>query len=143
MQIFSPVQIKFEGFFLLPCKAMSAERVRLFQLNQFIIEKLKTARSLANIMYRKTPDGSSQEPYLSIISDLLDESTDMLYDQLGCLPPSIEIESTDKIITISPAPVPAKPTRKTTWTEEKKKKQSEKLKANWAAKKAVAIPLPQ
>jgi len=122
---------------------MSAERVRLFQLNQFIIEKLKTARSLANIMYRKTPDGSSQEPYLSIITDLLDESTDMLYDQIDCLPPSVE--STEKIITIVPAPAPAptKPTRKTTWTEEKKQAQSEKLKERWAAKKAAAIPLPQ
>jgi hypothetical protein len=122
---------------------MSAERVRLFQLNQFIIEKLKTARSLANIMYRKTPDGSSQEPYLSIITDLLDESTDMLYDQIDCLPPSVE--STDKIITIvpAPAPAPAKPDRKTTWTEEKKQAQSEKLKQRWAAKKAAAIPLPQ
>ena len=126
---------------MLPCKAMSAERVRLFQLNQFIIEKLKTARSLANIMYRKTPDGSSQEPYLSIISDLLDESTDMLYDQIDCLPPADE--STDKIITIVPDPAPAKPDRKTTWTEEKKKDLSERMKARWAAKKAAAIPLPQ
>jgi hypothetical protein len=139
MQIFSPGQIKFEGFFLLPCKAMSAERLRLIQLNQFIIEKIKAARNLANIMYRKTPDNSSQEPYLSVISDLLDESADMLYDQIDCMPPADE--STDKIITIvpAPAPAPAKPDRKTIWTEEKKKAQSEKLKERWAAKKAAAI----
>ena len=119
---------------------MSAERLRLIQLNQFIIEKIKAARNLANIMYRKTPDNSSQEPYLSVISDLLDESADMLYDQIDCLPPAVE--STDKFITIIPAPVaiaPAKPTRKTTWTEEKKQAQSEKLKARWAAKKGAVI----
>ena len=117
---------------------MSSQKLTIFQLNQIVIEKMKIARDLATMLNRKTPEGSSPETYLNFISDMLDEAMDILYDQMGCLPPALdpqpvaELESTDKIITIVPS------SKKASWTEERKKKQSEFIKKRWAAKKAAA-----
>lgn len=122
---------------------MSSNKLTIFQLNQIVIEKMKIARDLANTMNRKTPDGSSPETYLNCISDMLDEAIDILYDQMGCLPPAVDLqpvaepESTDKIITIVPS------SKKAAWTAERKKQQSEIIKQRWAAKKAAAVvPAP-
>lgn len=118
---------------------MSSDKLTIFQLNQIVIEKMKIARDLANMMNRKTPDVSSPETYLNCISDMLDEAMDILYDQMGCLPPALDLqphaepESTDKIITIVPS------SKKATWTEERRKQHSEIIKQKWAAKKAAAI----
>jgi len=112
------------------------------------IEKLETALTLSNILYARSADSSSQEAFLSTISDLLQEAI------VSLKAPAPEPKSVQlKEITIKPAGdsnvcpcddcMKSKP-RKNIWTAERKAEHSAHLKGLWAAKKAAkaaTIPL--
>lgn len=111
------------------------------------VEKLETALTLSNILYARSADSSSQEAFLSTITDLLQEAIDSLKTPEAAPAPAPIILHTSRPprdASVCPCPLyqscdkckKFEPRSKRTWTAEQKAEHSARLKASWAAKKA-------
>lgn len=132
-------------FSLLEAKAMSSQLFKELAAKG-TVEKLETALTLSNILYARSADSSSQEAFLSTITDLLQEAIDALKTPEAA-PETVvlnHLTTVPRDASVCPCPLyqscdkckKFEPRSKRTWTAEQKAEHSARLKASWAAKKA-------
>ena len=114
------------------------------------VEKLETALTLSNILYARSADSSSQEAFLSTITDLLQEAIDSLKTPEPALVKINHLTTVPRDASVCPCPLyqscdkckKFEPRTKRIWTAEQRAEHSAHLKGLWAAKKAAKATLP-
>jgi hypothetical protein len=138
-------------FSLLEAKAMSSQLFKELAAKG-TVEKLETALTLSNILYARSADSSSQEAFLSTITDLLQEAIDSLKTPEAAPEPEAIIQHIRPARNAAVCPCPLyqscdkckkfEPRTKRIWTAEQRAEHSAHLKGLWAAKKAFKATLP-